>query len=148
MSPQCLLLWWPSWMSEWNKFISSESSCLPDASHQVSLNPTYRSRADVVLWFSRWPPWWPSWILELNFFVSILKPQCIPPSLGSVGLTVREQTWLEIFKMTTVAAILDIVTEWFWSFWISMLLRCFPSSFSSSLLTVWEEILDIGMEWF
>ena len=26
----------PSWMLEWNKFSSSESLCLPNASHQVS----------------------------------------------------------------------------------------------------------------
>ena len=26
----------PSWMSEWNKFSSSESPCLPNAPHQVS----------------------------------------------------------------------------------------------------------------
>ena len=28
--------WWPAWMLERNKFSSSESPCLPNASHQVS----------------------------------------------------------------------------------------------------------------
>ena len=36
---------------------------------------------------------------------------CLPPNLGSIRLTIREQTWLKIFKMATVAAILDIGTN-------------------------------------
>ena len=51
--------WQPSWTSEWNKFSSSESLCLhvpqmPPTKFQ--LNPTYRSRADVISRFSSWPP--------------------------------------------------------------------------------------------
>ena len=45
--------------------------------NKFQLNPTYRSRADVVSRFSSWPPWRPSWILEQNQF-SISKSPCHP----------------------------------------------------------------------
>ena len=41
-------------------------------------------------------------------------------------------------NMAAMAAILDIRTEWFKQFWISMSLRCLPFSFGSIRLTVWE----------
>ena len=42
MSLQCLPLWRPSWMLEWNEFSSSVSPCLPNASHQVSAQSNIR----------------------------------------------------------------------------------------------------------
>ena len=81
-------------------FSSSESPCRPNACHcgghlgrrngtnlaflifhvsqmppdKFQLNPTYRSGADVVSRFSRWPRWWPSWILERNEFRNSKSP--------------------------------------------------------------------------
>ena len=46
----------------------------------------------------------------------------------------------EEFQDRTMAAILDIGIEWFSKFWISILPWCFPSSFGSTWLTVWEEM--------
>ena len=34
----------PSWLSEWNRFSSSESPCLPNASHQISIHITLREQ--------------------------------------------------------------------------------------------------------
>ena len=36
--------WWPSWISECNDFSNSESSCSPNASHQVS------AQSDLPFW--------------------------------------------------------------------------------------------------
>ena len=48
---------------------------------KFGLNLTYRSRADMVWRFSRWPPWRPSWILEWNDF-SNSESLCSPmPSI-------------------------------------------------------------------
>ena len=68
---------------------------------KFQINPTNRFGADVVSRFSRWSPWLPSWILEGNEFSnskSPKSPQCLPTSLGSIQLTVREQTWFEDFQ--------------------------------------------------
>ena len=64
---------------------------------KFQLNLTYRSGADVVSGFSRWPPWWPSWILERNEFSNSKSPSH-PPSLGSIRLTVQEQMCSEDFQ--------------------------------------------------
>ena len=45
--------------------------------------------------------WWPSWILERNEFSnpnSLSHPNAYQSSLGSIRLTVREQTWFENFQ--------------------------------------------------
>ena len=66
-------------------------------------------------------------------------PQCLPPTLGSI-LGFGSRCGFKIFKMTAQVAILDSQTERFMWFWISMSLQCFPSSFRSIQLSVWEEI--------
>ena len=93
--------WRPSWMWEWNKFsiLNRHVSQMPPTKFQ--LNQTYPSRANVFSRFSSWPPWWQSWILEWNQFSnskSPCYPNCLPPRLGSIKLTVQEQTWFEYFQ--------------------------------------------------
>ena len=68
---------------------------------KFQLNPTYSLWANVILRFSRWPPWWPFWILEQNEFCNFKSPchpKCLPPSLGSIRLTIQEQKWVEDFQ--------------------------------------------------
>ena len=71
------LPWQPSWMSEWNKFSSSESSCLPNASNQVSAlsDLPFESRCRFKTF--KLPIKGPSWILEWNKF-SNSKSHCHP----------------------------------------------------------------------
>ena len=64
---------------------------------KFQLNPTYRLGAHAVSRFSSWPPWRPSWKVELSNSKSPYHPKCRPQSLGSIRLTVREQTWFEYF---------------------------------------------------
>ena len=66
-----------------------------------------------------------------HFLLSIW-PQCLPPSLGSIWLRVREQMWFQDFQ--------DGCPGTFKQFWISMSLQCFPLSFWSIQLMVWEEM--------
>ena len=61
----------PSWMSEWNKFSSSESPMPPT---KFQLNLTYCLEPDIVSRFSSWPPWQPSWISEQNKFSNSKSP--------------------------------------------------------------------------
>ena len=63
---------------------------------KFQLNTTYRSGADVVSRFSRWPPWQPSWILERN--ISNSKSPSHIQSLGAIRGKVPEQTWFEYFQ--------------------------------------------------
>ena len=61
--------------------------------------------------------------------------QCLPPSFSSIRLTIREQMRFEDFQDGHHGGILNIGTERFWQFWISMSLRYLPSSFCSIQLT-------------
>ena len=76
---------------------------------RFQLNPTYRSGADVVSRFSRWPPW----ILERNQ-LSNFKSPCLPNVSHQVwaqsDLPFGSRCGLKIFKMATEVAILDIGT--------------------------------------
>ena len=105
------------------------------------LNPTLGFWGDVVWRISRWPPWRPSWILEWNN-LSNSESHC--RSDASHKVSAQSDLWLwrryhlKNFKMAAVAAILDIGTEQFSQFWISVSLWCFPSSFGSIQLMVWE----------
>ena len=77
----------PSWMLEWDKFSSSESL------------------------------WWPSWISERNDFSKYIMILCYSNSSHQVSalsdFQFGRRCSLKIFKMTDLAAILDIGTEWF-----------------------------------
>ena len=107
------------------------------------LNPTFSLGGDVVWRISRWPQWQPSWISERN---NLSNSESLCRSDASHQVSAQSDLWfwrryrLKNFKMDTVAAILDTGTEQFYQFWISMSLRCFPSSFGSIQLTVWEEM--------
>ena len=107
------------------------------------LNPTDSLGGDVVWRFSRWPPWRRPWISDRNDFS---KFESLCRSDASHQVSAQSDLWfgcwcsLKNFKMTTMAAILDIGTQRFDLFWISVSLWCLPSSFSSIQLTVWEEI--------
>ena len=99
------------------------------------LNPTYRLGGDVVWRISRWLP-----SEQNNFSNSESLCHCD----ASHQVSALSDFWfgrccLKNFKMATMA-ILDIATEWFEQFWISMLCRCLPSSFGSIWLMVWEEM--------
>ena len=69
-----------------------------------------------------------------------MSPQCLPSSFSLIGLTVPELTCFNIFKMATVAAILNIKMEGFWQFKISMSPQCLPPSLGSIQLRVQEQI--------
>ena len=118
-------------VTEW--FSNSESPFHPDASHQVL--------AQYDVWrISRWSPWRPSWISEWKDY-SNFEFLCHCDASHQVSaqsdLGFRRRCRLKNFKM---AATLDIGTEQFQQFWISVSLWCLPSSFSSIWLRVWEEM--------
>ena len=76
-------------------------------------------------------------IAILNIHVATM-----PPTKFGLNMTgFQSRCGFKIFKMATQVTIFISRTERFWQFWISMLLRCFPSSFSSIQLMVWEEML-------
>ena len=82
-------------------------------------------------------PWRQSWTLEWNQF-SYSKSLCYPNASHQSNLPFGSRCGFKIFKMAAQAAILDSQTERFKQFWISMSLRCLPSSFGSIQLKVWE----------
>ena len=111
--------WRPTWILEWNKFSSSESLCLTNAFSLIWLNVREQMFQDfqdghMVAVLD---------ILERNKF-SNSKSSCHPNASYQVwaqsGLPFGSRRGLEIFKMATVAATLDIGTAWFLKFWISM----------------------------
>ena len=107
------------------------------------LNLTFGLGADVVWRISRWPPWQPSWISKqnnLNNSDSLCHSDASHKVLAQSDLWFWRRYRLKNFKMAAVAAILDIGTEQFLQFWISVSLWCFPLSFGSIQLTVWEEM--------
>ena len=139
------LPWWPSWISERNHFSNSKSPWCPDAFHHFrSIRLTVREQINIedfhdgqrcCLKILRWPIW-------LNS-----KSPCGPNASHQVwaqsdlGFSIR--CGFKIFKMADQVAPgghLDSQTERFKQFWISMSLQCFPSSFHSIQLTVWEEM--------
>ena len=102
------------------------------------LNPTYGLGGNVI---------WKIYGAILNigmeqfkqFWISILLP-CLPSSFGSIQLRVWENMppikfWLHptysLGGDVVWRIFLDIRTEQFWQFWISMLLPCLTSSFRS-----------------
>ena len=106
------------------------------------LNLTYSFGGDVVWRISIWPPWCPSWISEWNNF-SNSESLCHVDTTHQISAQSDLQFGscrLNNFKMATMAAILDIGTEWFYQFWISMLPQCLLLSFSSIQLMVLEEM--------
>ena len=150
--------WQPSWMSEWNKFSSSESPCLPNASDQVSalsdlpfesrcrfkifklgywngtnlvilnlhvtqmlptkfeLNPTYCLGAEVFEDFhgshrgGHLEYWYGTNLAVLNLHVSPM-PYASDQASALSDLLFESRCRFKIFKLVTMAAILDIGTE-------------------------------------
>ena len=115
--------------TEW--FSNSESPFHPDASHQVSAQPD-------VWRISRWQPG-PSWISKWNDF-SNFEFLCHCDASHQVSalsdLGFRRRCRLKNFKIAALAAILDIRTERFQQFSISVPLWYLPSSFNSDV--VWR----------
>ena len=111
---------------------------------KFQLNPTYRSKADVVSRFSSWPPWRPSWILEQNQFSNSKSP-CHPNASHQVwtqsDLPFGSRHGLKISR---------------WPFWIleqndfsnSESLCCSDASHQVSAQSnlVWEEMLFEGFQ--
>ena len=96
---------------------------------KFQLNPIYSLGVDVHL--------------KIFKFLAILNLHVAPMPPTNFGLKFTKGSGADvvsIFKMVTQAAILESQTEWFKQFWISISLWCFPSSFGSIQLTVWEEI--------
>ena len=83
---------------------------------KFQLNSTYRLGADVMSSFSSCSPWRSSWILERNEFGNSKSPR-LPNASHQVwtqsDLPFGSRRGLKIFKMATVAAILDSGTERF-----------------------------------
>ena len=98
-------------MSEWNEFDSSESPCLPNASHQVS------AQSDLQLGSRcRFKIFKIATILERkDLEILNLHVTPMPPTKFCFNLTYHfgADIVLKIFKMATMAAILDIGTEEF-----------------------------------
>ena len=59
-----------SHLGYWNKMNCAILNLHVTTPTMFGLNPTYRSTADVVWRFSRWPPWRPSWISERNVSIN------------------------------------------------------------------------------
>ena len=99
------------------------------------LKPTY-GLGDVLRRISRWLPWRPSWISERNNFCNSESLWCLQSSDGSI--------WLTGFGGDVVWRISRWPPSWiseqndFSNSEISMLLLCFPSTFGSIWLTVWQ----------
>ena len=129
---------WPSWISERKIFSNSESLCHCNVSHQVLAQSDLRfARCHLKNFKMR-----PSWILErnnlaiLNLCVTVMLPikYWLNTSYGlGENVVWRISRWRH-------GGYLDIGTEWFYQFWISLSLRCLLSNFSSILLMVWEEM--------
>ena len=91
----------PSWMLEWNKFSSSEPSCLPNASHQVSAlsELPFESRSMSFQDFqagqhgSHLRYWNKTNLAILNLHVTPM-----PPTKFGLNLTFWEQIRLEDFQ--------------------------------------------------
>ena len=129
------------------------------------LNLTYGLGGDVVWRISRWPPWQPSWISEQNHFSnseSLCHCDASHQVLVQSDLQFGRRCCLNNFKMVIMAAILDIGTERFYQFWISVSLchcdvshqvlarsnlwfwrRCCFKNFKMAAVAVF---LDIGTE--
>ena len=85
----------------------------------------------------------PSWISKQNDFSnseSLCHCDASHQVLAQSNLQIG-RCHLKNPKMAAIAAILDIDTERFQQFWISMSLPCLPSSFGSIWLMVVEEML-------
>ena len=81
---------------------------------KFQLNPSYRSGADVISRFSRWPSWRPSWILEHNEFSNSKSPCHTNAShqlLAQSDIPFRSRHGLKVFKMAIMVVILDIRME-------------------------------------
>ena len=78
--------------------------------------------------------WFWNWTIQ-QFWIS-MSPRCHQVSAQS-DLLFGRRCDLKNFKM---AAILDIGTEGFKQFWITITPQCLPSCLSSSRLTVWQEM--------
>ena len=102
------------------------------------LNPTHGLEEDVLWRISRWLP---SWISEQNYFSNSESLCCCNASnqvLAQSHLWFGRRCRLKYFKMAAMAAILDIWTEWFQQFWISITPQSLPSSFRSIWRIVWD----------
>ena len=101
--------------------------CRSDASHQVFAQSDLRFERRWPWRISRWLPLGSSWISEQNNFIN---SESLCHSDASHQVSAQSDLWfgrschLKHFKMATIAAILDIRREWFYQFWISVLLRC------------------------
>ena len=64
--------------------------------------------------FSKWPSWRSFWISDLNdfsYFLSTNDPDASYIVSKLIGLSVQEKKRKKIFKMATMAAILDFQSE-------------------------------------
>ena len=144
----------------------------PMPSTTFPLNLTYCSGADNNWRLSRWlekmlledfqDGWHGShlwyWNRMILAILNLHGPNASHHVWAQSDLGFQSRCGFKIFKMVAQAASLDSQTERFKQFWISMSLWCFPSSFGSTQLTVWEEmsteefqdvaILDTGPERF
>ena len=113
--------------------------------NKFQLTPTYHSWADVVSRFQAGHYGGHLGYLNgTNLAILNLHVNPMPPTKVGLNPTYRsgaDMIW-RFSKLATLEAILDITTELFWQFWISMLLWCLPSSFSSIQLTVWEMLFE------
>ena len=96
---------------------------------------------DVIWRISRWPPWLPSWKYERNDFSnseSLCRCNASHQVSTQSNLGFGRRCRLKNFKMANVGYRNGTL---FKKFWISMSLRCLPSSLDSIWLTVSEDML-------
>ena len=105
---------------------------------KFQLNLTYGFEGNVIWRISRWPP---SWISEWNGFSNSESPCHCDASHQVLAQSDLQfgRCHLKNFKMAAIVASSDIGMERF-SNSESLSLYCFPLSFSSIRLTVWEEM--------
>ena len=83
----------------WNKFRSSESPCLPNASHQVSAYSDLLLESRCRFKIFNWSPWWPFWILEQKLAILNLYITPMPPNKFWLNLTYQmDQMRFEDFQ--------------------------------------------------
>ena len=121
--------WRPLWMLERNEFSNSTFPCHPNTSHQVwaQTDLPFRSRHGLKIFKMATV----SWISEQNDFSHSESLCCSDAShqfSAQSHLRLGRKWCLKIFEMADMAAILEIGTEWFYQFYLSMWPKYLPTS--------------------
>ena len=103
----------PSWISDRNDFSYFLSTSHHDASYQVSSQLAFRFRRRRKNRFSKWLPYLISNQNDFSYFVCTSHPNASYQVSSQLAFWFRRRRKKWIFKMATMAAILDFRSERF-----------------------------------